>query len=514
MNARSLLAAVSVLLVAGAAPAAAPAAPEPAQRIRTSLVWIFGDEDVLHAPADTSPPSPGAGIGDRGGYDVAPATPLSRYTGRENLGELVLDGVASGFVPSLSTRARLALELDLASLGVRGAPAALNDAGSFVELGWTFGHAGSSRVDALTLRAFPLNGDRQRVGELELLGWGGAVGPRWESPYAPSLDGVHAARLELGLGFALAHVGLKTATFLEQAAVGPALAETSFGVFGGVSSRFRAPVAVALAAGHFEHGRLPGSSDAPRATTSGVSLRLSGGVGFRAPLPPESLGLERSPFEAAAGSEAGPTPPSWLAFGVEGVHLVQRLWDFDHPGGSALAAGRAAAVFGQLVLERLDLRVLASIREPGFVMRNGPGAFPYETLPRARGTQDELGLLGSVAVPFGAVVRPSLGVSLVWPAAVRTSALDRFGQPVGATLVLRGPGDVESLPPGLAPVPLLEARPGLALHVSTLLELYAWAQYRRDLNRTRLVAAPGGAVTRGLEAADRLGYGVAARAVW
>jgi hypothetical protein len=91
-------------------------------------------------------------------------------------------------------------------------------------------------------------------------------------------------------------------------------------------------------------------------------------------------------------------------------------------------------------------------------------------------------------------------------------ALDRFGQPVGATLVLRGPGDVESLPPGEAPTPVFEARPGLSLRVSSLLELFAWGQYRRDFNRTRLVASSNGALARGFVDPDRLGYGVAARA--
>jgi hypothetical protein len=507
------LLAFSCLLALPSRAAAEPLAAS--NRLRTSLVWLFGDDDVLHAPGDTSPPSPSAGIGDRSGYEPLAAGRFGHYTGRENLSELTLEGTAPGLVRSLSTRALLALDLDLSSLGTRGAPIALNDAGSFVELSWTFGHAGSARPDALTLRAFPLNGDRERVGALELLGWGGAVGPRWESPYTASEGGVRAVRLELGLGFALAHVGLKTATFLEQAAAGPAVAETSYGYFAGVTSRFRGPVGVAIGVGHFEHGRLPGGADAPRATTTGASLALHAGFGISQPLPPESLGLERSPFEPGAhGPDASTAERRGVAFGAEAAHVVQRLWDFDHPGGSALAPGRAVAVFGELALGPVDTRVLASLRDAGFVMRNGPGAFPSETLPRAAATQSELGLFASVAVALGPMLRPSLGASVIWPAAVRTNAIDRFGQATGATLVLRGPGDIESLPPGTTPVPVLEARPGLELRLSTLLELFAWLQYRRDLNRTRLEAAPGGALARGFQGPDRLGYGVAARAVW
>jgi hypothetical protein len=491
---------------------------ERSPRLRTSLVWIFGDDDVLHAPGATSPPSPGVGMGDRLGFGSLAEGQSSRFTGRENRSELELDAVAPGFLPVVSTRARLALGLDASSLGVRGAPVVLEDTGSFLEASWSFGSAGPRRRDALSLQAFPLNGDRERVGQLELLGWGGAVGPRWESPYASARGPVRAGRLELALGFALAHVGLKTAPFLEPTPAGPAVEETSYGYYGGVASRWSAPVGVALSFGHFEQGRLPGGVEAPRATTTGVSLALRAGVGFSEPRAPEGLGLERSPFDADVTHDADEPYGAGesrrgVALGLEATHIVQRLGDFERPGASALASGRALAALAEARWDALDARALFTLREPEFVMRNAPGVFPSQTTPRGMARQNELALFASVALTLGPV-RPSLSAAVLWPAAVTTAGIDAFGQVTGATLLLRGPGDVESLPPAEGSTPIVEARPGLSLRVSTLLEAFAWGQYRRDFNRTRLVASPSGALARGYQSPDHLGYGVALRATW
>ena len=496
--------------------------------LRTSLVFIYGDDDVLHAPGDTVPPSPASGAGDRPGYDTLFDGYASRYTGRENWSELDLDGSAPGFVRGLSTRARLALALDASSLGVRSAPVVIEDVGSFVEAAWTFGRAGTERPNALTLRAFPLNADRERVGRLEALGWGGAVGPNWESPYASASGPVRAGRLELEAGSVRLYAALKTASFVEPAATGPAVAETSYGAFGGVASRWSAPVSVAFDVGHFEYGRLPGGANAPRATTTGASLRVRAGTGSIEPAPPPGFGLERSPFDTSAPFAVDATPATpktneppaaasdapGVAVTVETAHLLERRWDFDHPGATALANARAVAVVAEARWSLVDVRALFTLRNPEFVLRNGSGAFPGQTLPRAAAQGSEIGAAVSAAVTLARCVRPSIAVGVLRPAFVAIHAVDALGQPTGATLVLRAPSDVESLPPGAAPVPVLEVRPGVDLRVSRLLEALVWLQYRRDFNHTELVAAEGGAVAHGFRAPDRLGYGVAARAVW
>jgi hypothetical protein len=502
--------------------------PSSSVAFRTSLVWIYGDDDVLHAAGDSVPPSPASGFGDRPGYAALFEGYASRYTGRENRSEIDLDASAPGFSPAWVTRARLAVALDASSLGVRSAPIALEDVGSFVEVEWRFGARRTLRPNALALRVFPLNADRERVGELEALGWGGAVGPAWESPYAAADGPVRAGRLELTAGFVRLHAALKTATFLEPAQAGPALAETSYGAFGGASSRWSAPIGVTFDVGHFEHGRLPGGPSAPRATTTGASLRVRAGAGFVEPAPPLGFGLERSPFDASAAvtTEAPAEPDAagralepasnvrGFALAVEAAHLVQRLWDFDHPGVTALAGCRALAVVGEARSAGLDVRALVSLRNPEFVLRNGPGAFPGQTLPRDAERGDEIGAALGISFALGRVVRPSLAAGVLRPAFVAVHATDASGQASGATLVLRGPSDVEALPAGAGPVPVFELRPGLGLRLSRLLEAMLWAQYQNDGNRTRLVPADGGALARGFRAPGRLGYGIAARAVW
>ena len=523
---RAVLATLTTVLAALLAPAARAEEPSSRAFLKTSLVFIYGDDDVLHAPADSVPASPASGAGDRPGYAPLFEGYTSRYTGRENWSELDLDGFAPGFVRGLTTRARLALALDASSLGMRSTPVVIEDVGSFIETAWTFGHAALERPDALTLRVFPLNADRERVGELEALGWGGAVGPNWESPYATASGPVRAARLELAAGVFQLHAALKTASFVETAATGPAVAETSYGSFGGVASRTSAPLAVALEVGHFEYGRLPGGASAPRATTTGASLRVRAGVGLVEPEPPTGFGMERSPFDTSApfaGDAGGDTeqpnaknPPKTQAFAVavETAHLLERLWDFDHPGATALASARAVAVVAEARWSFIDVRALFTVRNPEFVLRNGSGAFAAQTLPRAAQEGSEVGLAAGIALTIARCLRPSVGVGVLRPAFVTTQAVDALGQPTGATLVLHAPNDVESLPPGAAPVPVFELRPGFDVRVSSLLQALLWVQYRRDFNHTRLVAAEGGALARGFRAPDRLGYGVAARAVW
>jgi len=492
------------------APSHAHAESGAAPHLRTSLVWIWGDDDVLHAPAESAPPSPGPGLGDRPGYDGLFEGFASRYTGRENRSEVRLEGEAPGLLPRLTTRAGLALGLELGALGDRAAPLLVADLGSFVEARGSFGGARGARENAVTLRLLPINGDRERVGDLEALAWGGATGPRWESPYAAATGPVRAGRVELALGFVRAHVGLKTASFLEPQPAGPSVPETSYGVYTGVESRWSAPVAVALGFGHFEHGPLPGVAGSSRATTSGVSLRLSFGFGLERPRPPVAFLSDGSPFDRLT-----PTPARHaFALGLEAAHLVQRLASGDHPGESVLAPARAAAATAELRTGALDLRAAFIVRDPSFVMRNAPGVFPAQTLPHDAAEQPELGILTSAGLLFSAGVAPSLSAGVLWPAAVTLQAVDRQGQLLGGTLVVRGPGDVEALPPGEPPVPVLDLRPALELRLSRLLEVVGWLDYRRDFNRTRLVSTAEGTLGRGFRSPERLGYGVAARAVW
>jgi hypothetical protein len=479
---------------------------------RASLVWILGDDASSGRPGETTPPSAAVSIGDRPGYDGLFEGLSSRYTGRENRLELRLAGDAAGIHPALVTRAELALGIDAASLGDREGTLRFEDAGSQIELFWRFSSRADRTADGAGFRLYPLDGDRERLGELEALGVGGEVGPARESPYASARGPVRAGRFWLELFGVRGFLVLKTAAFVEPLPAAPATEETSYALFGGVETHWRRLAAFGLGLGHFEHGRLPSTGGpTPRATTTAASARLSIGRGLSAPLAPASFGNEPPPFDAPRTEASGAT--GW-ALGVEGSHIVQRLLQFEQPDRTALAGARAFAALGTLRTSAFELRAAAIARDAGFVVRNAPGIFPGRTTPRGAFEIAELSALVSAGLTPLRALSLIVASGIRRPAALLTQAFDRSGQPSGATALLGGAGEGTLLPAGELPVPIFDLRPSVELRVSRLLEVQAWASYRRDFNRTRLVPDATGAYARAFADPDRIGYGIAARAVW
>jgi hypothetical protein len=521
MTDRAVLAvALAALLRSAPASAESPNAPTTEERARVALVWIFGDDDVFNPPDASEPPSPAANIGDRPGYDPIAPSYDSRYTGRENRFELRLEAAAPGLVPSLSTRAELALGIDASGFGdpgdgPHGDEVRAEDLGSFVEIGVSLAPppakpAAAESDRAVHLRLYPIDGDIERVGWLEALAWGGATGVRRESPYASARGPVRAARLSLAVSPLVLFAGLKTATFLEPVSNAPAVEETSYGAYGGVAARPVRWLELGIAGGVFEHGKLEGAARGTRATTAGGSARIVIQRGMPVPPSPVSfLGHGDDPFRYGGHFESGS-----FAFGGEIAALVQRVRDFERPGRTTLSPARAGALFGAARLGAFEPSVALLVRDPEFIMRNVPGVFPGQSTPQATQRELERTLLVSSAFAPTELVRIDVSFGLRFPAAIMSAALDRLGQPTGATLVLNDPGDVAPLPAGTVPVPVLDVRTALEVRLSALLSSVIWFQCRRDYNRTKLVVEAGEVTTLGFATPDRFGYGLAARAAW
>ncbi len=518
----AVAAGLAVLLFARVSRAEPPDETLSSGGARVALVWIYGDDDAFSPSNATEPSSPAASIGDRPGYDSLAPGYRSRYTGRENRVELHVRGAAPGFVRSLETSAELALGIDASGLGASGdgasgAPVRAEDLGSFVEARLALGShppANARRAElrppALAIRLYPIDGDRERVGWLEALGWGGATGPRRESPYATARTAVRAARLSFDTSVLEGFAGFKTAGFTEPVSNAPATLETSYGFFAGVEARPITLLRLAVAGGYFEHGVLEGAARGERATTAGGSARISLQRDMDQPRSPVTfLGHGDDPFRFEDAAPSGA-----FAFGAEVAAIVQRLGDFDRPGETTLSPARALALFGGARLGPFEFSAALLVRDPEFVMRNVPGVFPGQTLPHAAARDVERTLLVSPGLVFSELLRADIALGLRSPAAIMVGALDRLGQPTGATLVVNGPGDVELLPVGTVPVPIFDVRPSLEARLSTLLSAVGWLQYRRDYNRARLVPTANGSVVRGFADPDRFGYGVAARAAW
>jgi hypothetical protein len=472
---------------------------------RGTITWLFGDDDALHAASDVRPASPAASVGDRAGFDGLGTGLDSRFTGRENQLVLGVTALAPGFFPGVSTRAELALGVELGSVGARPAPLMAEDRGS--ELGLELALGAGGGAPTFGLRLLPLNADRLRVGWLEVLAWGGEVGPRRDSPYASARTPPRGAALDLDAGPFRAELGLKTANFLEPVPGGPAVEEASYGVHAVLEVR-SGPIALGAAVGRFEHGRVEGARHPPRAITTGASVRASLGVGIAASRAPFGLGLEPSTSIVENDDRSG-----WVV-GVEAATLVERLRSFEQPGRTVLAPARAIAVAGTVRAGPVEARALVTIREPAFVMRSVPGVFDGLTLPAESVTQSDILGLVSAMIRVRPWLEPGLSFGVRSPAAVMTASLDALGQPVGATVVAYAPGDVELLPLAEGPVPVLETTVSLGLRASQLLGAVAFAGYRRDHNRARLEQMPGGAVARAFTDPNRLLYGIAVRAAW
>jgi hypothetical protein len=323
---------------------------------------------------------------------------------------------------------------------------------------------------------------------------------------------VRAARLSLELDALRAFVGLKTASFVEPIPNAPAVQETSYGFWGGVSARPSELVALGVASGYFEHGVLENGGSRARATTAGVSVRFSIQRGMTEPRSPIAfLGPGDDPFLTTSDA-----PPGSFAVGVEVAALAQRLADFERPGRTTLVPARGFALFGGARLGPFETSAALLVRDPEFVMRNAPGVFPGSSAPSSAQRDLERTVLLSNELILTDLVRVEVATGLRFPAAVMTAALDRVGQPTGATLVLNGPGDAELLPADAVPVPIVDVRLALETRLSTLLSAVGWGAYRRDYNRTRLEGGAGTSevTTRGFADPDRFGYGVGVRAVW
>jgi hypothetical protein len=472
---------------------------------RGNATWLFGDDDALHAASDARPASPAASVGDRSGYDGLGTGLDSRFTGRENELVLGVSGTAPGLFPGVSTRVEVALGLELAGLGARPAPLLAEDRGSELAFAVAFGEGRGAL--SLELRLLPLNADRLRVGWLEVAAWGGEAGTHSDSPYAGARTPPRGAALDLDAGAVRAELGVKTANFLEPVPGGPAVEEASYGVHARFEVR-SGPFAFGAGVGRFEHGRVEGVRSPPRAVTTGASVRASLGVGIAAPRAPFGLGLEPSAAIVEDERSSG-----WVV-GMEAATLVERLRSFEQPGRTVLAPARAVVLAGAVRAGRVEARALVAFRDPAFVMRSVPGMFEGLTLPQASAAQSDVLALVSAAVRVCPWLEPGLSFGVRSPAAVMTASLDALGQPAGATLVAYAPGDVELLPVGEGPVPVLETTASLGVRASRLLGAVGFAGYRRDHNRARLERMPGGAVARAFTDPNRLFYGLAARAAW
>jgi hypothetical protein len=477
------------------------------------LVFVFGDDDVLHGSGETVPTSPSAGIGDRDAYRLQFDGYGSPDTGRENRVEIRLSAAAPGYLPGLETSAALMLSIDWQELtrGRSEGAAVFRDEGSRIDLSLDLR---GGRVLGATL--FPIDTNGFRLGFVDELAWGGTRSSRGESIFPGTEGGVPGGKLYFTGRRVHAFAGLKTATLSEVAPGGVRMPETNWGFLGGISVEAGSWLRAEAEGGYFEQGRLEQAGVEGRlAYSAGASGRVILRSGRGLPSVPDFFAGAPTRDREEQFFGWGRARPRGFALAFESSGLVQRLQDFEALETTELQLARAFAVYGSADNDALEVRLGGFCREPSFVLRNAPSFPRFTTLPQALAQAPELSLsLGATLRPGRSLWIPSIDLGLRWPATLTTQgALDQLGQRVSRTLVVSGQSRLTPLEPGAGTVPVLQARLSLLLTASRQLSMLGWVMYRRDYNATRIeLDAQGLARERRFVTPDFAGGGLAVRA--
>jgi hypothetical protein len=492
----------------------------------TRLSWTFGDDDFLHPTGQLIPLSPTFSIGDRPQYRLFFDSLNSRYSGRENLTHLVMYKKLPGFIDKMTTEAALVLRFDLTALAQNNnnINQALYDAGSYIRI---FYQTGKSEREGISATFFPLDTDRFRVGYLYDISWGGTASSINQSIF-PAIQGSSPGlKVQYDRKDAYAFLGFKTATIIQpQQILNPGgsnevevtnVGETNYGFLGGAGYDALKFLRFDVSAGYFQQGKF--DLDDVR----GLPVYTYGGAGrivVHKDMPvPQSIDFRlyqndpNAPMILFAPIRYNPNEISWSVSAEVDV-LGQHLKDFDVTGGTKDQAAYAAALQAVARVGYLRLSATGIARDLNYVVRNGPGFIPFETLPKNAQTDPEI--FGALAADYyikDLRLTPGIGGGVQLPATFRSEFTDG-GVPASRTLVVRAQGDESILPYDANRVPIYQARISLRWDLSEILSATAWLQYIRDNNGTLVVQDPteGTSSLRVFQSPDRLGAAISLQA--
>lgn len=514
-------------------PVDAPAAEEPPTRIGdfmdTRLSWTFGDDDVLHATGQAFPLSPDASIGDRKQYRLFFDNLNSRFGGRENLTHLALYKKMPGFIKNLDTEASLVLRFDLASLAsaTNNLNQALYDAGSYIR---AFYHTagGSNGKEGIGITFWPIDTDRFRLGYLYDISWGG-TNPFINQSIFPRIQGAApGAKIQYdGDGFNV-FFGLKTATIVQvEQTLAPGTSEVeqirigqvNYGLLGGGAVDIGPNVHVDLGGGYFQQGKfdLPDVPGKPVYTFGGSARVIVHDKDMPVPQSIDFLLYRNDPnkpqiiFKPEVHKEGQTT---W-AVSAEYDNLFQNLKDFDATGQTKIQAARAAALQANLKSSFLRASLTGIYRDLPYVLRNQPSFIPFETLPSAAATTDELFFAVAVDYHFPSLhLTPGIGAGIQFPATFKSTSSNSSTGPIDRTVVVREQGNIAILPVGSDAVPIFQGRVSAKWDVSRILSALVWLQYVRDNNGTFVERDPSEGTTslRAFISPNFFGFGTSVQA--
>lgn len=496
----------------------------------TRLSWTFGDDDVLHATGTTLPISADPSITDRRTYRLFFDNLNSRFGGRENLTHLSLYKKMPGFISGLDTEASLVLRVDFAELarGTNNLNRAFYDSGSYIR---AFYHTDGDRDGkvGLGVTLFPLDTDRMRLGYLYDISWGGTAVSINQSIF-PRIQGLApGGKVQYDGKNWSVYAGFKTANIVQTELIlqgggsneveAVKLGQTNYGFLGGASLELAEMFRVDAGGGYFQQGKfdLPGVFGQP-VYTYGESARIT--LHHKDMPVPQSIDFllyrndPNKPQVIFKPETYTPGKTTW-SISIEEDVLFQNLASFENANQTKIQPAIAGAIQANIKSGYLRASATGIYRDLPFVLRNQPSFIPFQTLPEAASTSNELFFAVALDYHFpGVHLTPGIGAGLQFPAQFKTSSIDASSAQIDRTVVVREQGVISILPLNASGVPIFQGRASLKWDLSSILSLQVWLQYVRDNNGTFVDRDPneGTLVLRTFQAPDFLGFGTSALA--
>jgi hypothetical protein len=346
--------------------------------VDTRLSFLFADEDVLAAPGETTPNSPGpriAGGGQTAQFNQFYDNFNTKYTGFETLSNLVLYKAGDTYFHGLSAEAALALTLLVLAEANNPQTQAtsLQDASSYIRLKYT-PDTWNKDTEGISFTGFPLSADRFRLGYAYKISWGGS------NIFPNQGNSVPGAKLQINKGNFYGFVGAKTTIIFNEQIHEQA---TNYGVLAGAGYDVLPVLRIEANGGYFQKGVNPepqvlGTPVLARGASAQIVFHQGQPVGQSV-----DFALYKNDPNHYVNFFKPESYPGGLAATVslEGSFLQQTLADPDNNGATKVQNASAAALQARIKFNKLRLNLLGEYRSLSFIQFNVPGFPPFFDFP-------------------------------------------------------------------------------------------------------------------------------------
>jgi hypothetical protein len=455
--------------------------------VDTRLTFLIANSNLLAKPGETTPNAPGTGIA--GGGSTSQFNQFydnfnTRYTGFENLSNLVLYKKSDTFIRGLTAEAALALTLVVLAEknNSQSQSTALQDASSYIRLkyvplGW------DKDKEGIAFTGFPLSADRMRLGFAYKISWGGS------SIFPNQGNSVPGAKLQINKGGFYGYVGAKTTLIFNEQIHEQ---ETRYAVLAGAGYDITPELRLEANGGYFQKGVNPepqvlGVPVNARGVSAEVVYHKGEPVGVSADF--KLYQNDPNHYVNFFRPEKYPGGVSVTA-ALEGSVLQQTLADPDISGATRLQNAEAGALQVRMKYNKLRLSLLGLVRSLSFIQFNVPGFPPFFDFPN--GTTQSPEAFAAVGADYyieSLHLTPGIIAGVQRPASFSTeNTLGGNNPPAGLlgkrTVVVTDTNAFTVLPSGADPTLVISLKGSATMQLSDYFAAVGQAYFTVDNNRT------------------------------